>query len=118
MSAKIPIKVKSKSPVEVKSQSPVEKIPIKVKSKIEKKSEVEAHKEILGLYYCPNFLTDEESREIEAELKSNSKWVGVTSSQKSRRVIHYGYIYSYTGGPLQKTDEIPSLYRPVMSRFE
>jgi len=66
-----------------------------------------------GLFYYPNFVTPEESKKLLAELAHNQKWVGVTSSQKSRRVIHYGYIYPYTGGPLEPTDPIPDLYKDL-----
>lgn len=92
---RIPIKLKNTSPVEI-PVSP--QLPS-------------------GLYYIPNFITQAESETILSELATNPNWVGVTSSQNSRRVIHYGYLYSYTGGPLQPTDPIPSLYDSIRSRI-
>ena len=68
-----------------------------------------------GLYYFPNFITQSESEKILSELSANKKWVGVTSCKNSRRVIHYGYLYSYAGGPLNPTDPIPSFYDDIIS---
>jgi len=94
------------------------KIPIKLKSASEKTITPSAPLLPQGLYYVPNFLTSEESQSFLSELESQKSWVGVTASQKSRRVIHYGYIYSYIGGPLQPTDPIPKLYQSIVTRFK
>lgn len=98
------------------------KIPIKLKStssekSCDKKEEPAPSTLPSGLYYVPNFITPEESKTFLLELAQNKNWVGVTSSQKSRKVIHYGYIYSYTGGPLQATDPIPDLYQSLWGRI-
>src|SRR5438105_1082243 len=85
-----------------------------LKLKVLQLKEQKALSPLPGLYYYPNFLKPEQAKEILAELEASSKWVGVSSSSKSRRVIHYGYLYSYTGGPLQKTDSIP----PSLQLFE
>jgi alkylated DNA repair dioxygenase AlkB len=127
MSIKIPIKLRASS-----DQGMSVKIPIKLREshglaqqkhvdtdlKVTEATTLAPHEKIPGLYYCKNFLTTEDSKKIHDDFKSNQKWVGVTASQKSRRVIHYGYIYSYTGGPLQKTDAIPDLYSLIVDRFE
>src|SRR6188508_2927469 len=89
------------------------KIPIKLKSLDKKEDPIGTPS---GLYYIPHFITAEESKTFLSELATNSNWVGVTSSQKSRKVIHYGYIYSYTGGPLQTTDPIPDLYQSIWKK--
>lgn len=66
--------------------------------------------EISGLYYCPNFLSNEQVANIKNDLKNSTKWTGVTANPQSRKVIQYGYNYSYGGGPLETTDPIPPLY--------
>jgi alkylated DNA repair dioxygenase AlkB len=72
-----------------------------------------------GLYYIPNFLTPEESKTFLENLAINEKWVGVSGYKNSRRVIHYGYIYSYAPGgkPLQPTDPIPDFYQEIWARI-
>jgi alkylated DNA repair dioxygenase AlkB len=94
------------------------KIPIKLKKSSDPASAKLISKEVSGLYYCPNFLTPDESKILIDDLKKNDKWVGVSSNKNSRRVIHYGYIYSYTGGPLTPTDPIPDLYKSLIERFQ
>ncbi len=73
---------------------------------------------IPGLYYYPNFLSSNEGECLWNNLQSDSNWVGVTESANARRVIHYGYIYSYTGGKLQKTEPIPLIYSDLIERFQ
>src|SRR5258706_1608999 len=66
----------------------------------------EHHPQPKGLYYFPNFI--QFGDQILAEIYSTNQFVGVTTNQKSRRVIQYGYLYSYTGEmPLQLTKPIP-----------
>lgn len=97
--SRIPIKLKNTSPVDVPLSIPVSpQLPS-------------------GLYYIPNFITQTESETILSELATNPNWVGVTVAENSRRVIHYGYLYSYTGGPLQPTEPIPCLYDSIRSRI-
>lgn len=63
-----------------------------------------------GLQYFPNFLSQDQSQIVLDELKNSDRWIGVTPSQKSRRVIQYGYKYPYTGGKLEKIDPIPAIF--------
>ena len=63
-------------------------------------------------------MSSDEGKSLIKDLDSNKKWVGVTTNPKSRRVIHYGYTYPYTGGPLQKTDSIPQTYNEMLSKFQ
>jgi alkylated DNA repair dioxygenase AlkB len=65
---------------------------------------------ILGLSYYPDFLTPERLNKITADLETNTNWVGVSTSKKARKVIQYGYTYSYAGGSLRSTDPIPDIY--------
>ena len=88
------------------------KIPIKLKKTVSTGTFP-----VSGLYYVPNFITPSESETILSELATNKNWVGVTSNKNSRRVIHYGYLYSYKGGPLKSTDPIPSLYDSIRSHI-
>ena len=71
-----------------------------------------------GLFYYPNFLTVDEGISLTTELDGSQKWTGVSSSENSRRVIHYGYTYPYGGGNLIITDPIPSTYTSLLSRVD
>ena len=76
------------------------------------------HAIIKGLYYYPNFLTQEEGQILMKEVESSQDWHGVTSNPKSRRVIQYGYIYSYTGEPLRQATPIPATYSHIIKKLE
>ena len=112
---KIPLLLK-KRPLSLKK---TEVLPAPIVKATEERKEPVSHEHavVKGLYYYPNFLSLDEGKAVMKELDSNSQWVGVTSNPKSRRVIHYGYIYPYTGGPLQKTDPIPQSYSPMMAKL-
>lgn len=130
---KIPIKLKVKGTVTVpaetvkvpeaqKAPEPVAKVAIK--KKIKTTESVPAPKvlggavaSVPGLYYYPNFFSTDLAKQLLQELSESKKWNGVMGDEKSRQVIHYGYIYSYTGKnePLTKTDSIPANY---MSLFD
>jgi alkylated DNA repair dioxygenase AlkB len=69
-----------------------------------------------GLYYYPDFLTSEEQELLLDSFQSDG-WDGVTSSDTSRRVRHYGWEYPYTGGALVETDPIPDEYEFFMDRL-
>ena len=51
----------------------------------------------LGLFYIPEFITEAHEAALLEQLKSSSKWNGVTAAPGSRRVLHFGYEYPYTG---------------------
>jgi alkylated DNA repair protein alkB family protein 8 len=51
-------------------------------------------------------------------LENSDRWVGVSASNKSRRVIHYGYNYSYIKGPLTITDPIPNTYHVIINKIK
>jgi alkylated DNA repair protein alkB family protein 8 len=60
-----------------------------------------------GLHYFPNFLTVDEGKHLFDSLLQSSQWTPVSAYDNARRVIQYGYTYSYTGGPLKVTEPIP-----------
>jgi alkylated DNA repair dioxygenase AlkB len=67
--------------------------------------------EVPGLLYWPRFISPDGEQMLISALLNSSAWVGVTSSEKSRRVIHYGYKYDYSRtSALTKTDEIPERF--------
>ena len=109
-----------KQPLVLKGKIPLvlKKSEVTVLQTDHKKSLSAEHPVIKGLYYYPNFLSSDEGKSLITDLDSNKKWVGVTTNPKSRRVIHYGYTYPYTGGPLQKTDSIPQTYNEMLSKFQ
>lgn len=64
--------------------------------------------EVPGLLYWPRYISPDGQALLEASLKASTKWVGVTASEKSRRVIHYGYQYDYSHEKkLMEADKIP-----------
>lgn len=130
MATKIKIAMKPKvtlvTPVTLKvpetstSEAPkATKIPIKRKteSSCEKKQAGGAVANVPGLYYYPNFFSSDLSKKLFQGLTESKKWNGVMGDEKSRQVIHYGYIYSYTSKsePLTKTDPIPEEYMALFS---
>lgn len=62
---------------------------------------------IEGLYYIPNYLSQKEIDDINTFLNTTTKWSGVSPNINSRRVIHFGYNYSYNHLGITKTDDIP-----------
>lgn len=66
------------------------------------------HPVVDGLSYWPRFISPDGERILTESMSRDTKWVGVTDSAKSRRVIHYGYKYDYTRAmdPI-KCDPIP-----------
>jgi len=47
---------------------------------------------VKGLYYIPDYLTDDEVKEIIKFLKPSKEWKTVGKAVDSRKVIHYQYI--------------------------
>lgn len=68
-----------------------------------------------GLHYCPQFISSLVGDKLVTLLRDSQAWVGVTASQTSRRVIHYGYTYSYQRGPLTTADPIPADFQELLS---
>ena len=69
---------------------------------------------ISGLYYIPNYLTQEETTEIENYLLQSKDWFGITKNKNSRRVIHFGYSYSYDRSGIKKIKDIPSIFKNII----
>lgn len=63
---------------------------------------------IIGLWYIPKYLTDEELINIKKQLAYEIKFNPLNKNNlKSRRVAHYGYNYSYNRSGLTKASSIP-----------
>ena len=71
-----------------------------------------------GLYYIPNYLTKAELTKIKKELTNSEKWYGISGNPKSRKVIQYGYSYSYaydrTG--VEKIDDMPEIFSKLITK--
>jgi len=70
--------------------------------------------EISGLYYIPNFLSSDENEEIIKYLHNYKKWQHVNKHSNTRRVIHYGYNYSYDRSGISKAKEIPKYFKNLV----
>lgn len=68
--------------------------------------------EVPGLYYIPNYLNKKEITSIETYLKTTGEenFEGISKKNSSRRVIQYGYIYSYDRSGVNETTPIPNLF--------
>ncbi len=64
------------------------------------------HDIIKGLFVIPNYLTDTQSDQAINHIKK-CQWMPVSNTLKSRKVIHYGWIYSYDRSGIKKTIELP-----------
>lgn len=66
-----------------------------------------------GLYYIEDFIKSEEETEIMNLLEKTTDWFGVSSTPNSRKVIHYGYEYSYANKYTKpkKINDIPDIYK-------
>lgn len=66
-----------------------------------------------GLYYFDDLINDEEETQIIELLKESPDWFGVSHIPNSRKVIHYGYEYSYTNryAKPKKVTDIPDLFK-------
>src|SRR5690606_23567302 len=71
-----------------------------------------------GLLYFQNFLTEEYSNEIIKFLDQQNKWKAITGNKNFRRVIHFGYTYSYIRKPLEKTEDIPDIFLPIQKQLK
>jgi len=61
---------------------------------------------INGLYYIPNFLTNNELDIIKNKLNSEIELESIFG-KTSRRIVHYGYYYSYNRSDLKVAPAIP-----------
>ena len=61
-----------------------------------------AVKEVPGLFYLPNFLTEDEERELLEDLEKDDGWKVMGTG---RRVLHYGHVYSYTTESVEMIEE-------------
>jgi alkylated DNA repair dioxygenase AlkB len=72
---------------------------------------------INGLTYIPNFLTQEEIKELYTYLEKE-KWSGISHRVDSREVVQYGYIYAYDRSGMTKTDPVPERYLKLLKRVD
>lgn len=64
--------------------------------------------EVPGLLYWPEFVARDKQKMLVASLRASIKWSRVSPNEKSRRVIHYGYVYDYThSSGLREAERIP-----------
>jgi len=71
---------------------------------------------IKGLYYIPDYLTDEEVKEITKLLKQSNEWKSVGKSIDSRKVIHYGFSYRYDRGGIERVTDIPAFLKGLINK--
>lgn len=66
-----------------------------------------------GLYYFEDLIDSDEEQQIIESLSKSSDWFGVSQTANSRKVIHYGYEYSYTNryAKPKKVNDIPDMYK-------
>jgi alkylated DNA repair dioxygenase AlkB len=70
---------------------------------------------IPGLFYFPNVLSADFSREIKEYLEKSEDWFPVGGSATSREVIHYGYKYDYKNGNIKEVaKEFPDFARKLV----
>lgn len=72
------------------------------------------HQTIKGLYYIPNYLTQEEHNNIVNNLVTSTNWSAVGSSSNSRKVLQYGYSYAYDKSGIKQIADIPELYKNLI----
>jgi alkylated DNA repair dioxygenase AlkB len=72
------------------------------------------HDIIKGLYYIPNYLTQQQYDNIMTNLLISTNWSTVGSSTNSRRVLQYGYSYAYNRSGIEKIEPIPELYKNLI----
>lgn len=77
----------------------------------------ETREVIKGLTYIPNFLTQEEIKELYTYLEKE-KWSGISHRVDSREVVQYGYIYAYDRSGMTKTDPVPERYLKLLKKIE
>lgn len=65
------------------------------------------YQDVNGLFYIKNYLTDEESDELESAIK-RIKFTPISSTVNSRCVAHYGYYYAYNRSGLTIAPPIPA----------
>jgi alkylated DNA repair dioxygenase AlkB len=62
-----------------------------------------------GLYYFPNIISSDDSKQMITFLDSNSLWKPITNHPNSRVVQQFGYLYNYKNGNTnQPTIPIPN----------
>jgi len=67
---------------------------------------------IEGLYFCKDFLEEEQANSIAHKLLSHEKnWRGVSACPTSRRVLQFGKMYAYAG-------EAPQFAHPIPFEFQ
>lgn len=74
-----------------------------------------------GLLYSPSFLLKEDYDEIVSFIKNIpiEEWVGVTNSQNSRKVKHYGVIYDYdTKQAINPGDDYPETLTKLCNKIK
>ena len=69
---------------------------------------------VKGLYYIPDYLTVQEQQEIMKYLRKTKKWQTVGKSYSSRRVIQFGYSYSYDRTGVKKIEELPEYFQKLV----
>lgn len=65
-----------------------------------------------GLHMQFNFITPEEEKYL-LDCVDNSEW----NNQLRRRTQHYGFIYDYSGGPLEKTKPFPQWAKQIAEKM-
>lgn len=69
---------------------------------------------IKGLWYIPNYLSQNEIKNIKQHI-NNTNFVPITQSENSRKVAHFGYKYAYNGSGLELTDSIPECFNNLIN---
>jgi alkylated DNA repair dioxygenase AlkB len=72
-----------------------------------------------GLYYIPNFISEEEIQYIQNFLNDNEDKFKPIYGRNTRKVLQYGYQYNYrknTDTQLNKLDEIPDFLSKLINK--
>lgn len=71
-------------------------------------------KTVPGLKYYPEYLTKDEEKELLKLIHDSKELTSITHSTDSRKVIQYGYTYSYDRSGVTKCDPIPDIYKKLI----
>jgi len=92
----------------------------------EEDEKVKMATKVKGLYYKPNVIDKEYTKELVLFLDKSGEWKPVSSKflksgeeSKGRKVQHYGYKYDYkTGSIYEKTNPIPKEFEPLIKSLK
>lgn len=69
---------------------------------------------IKGIWYIKNYLNKDEIKFIKNKI-NETNFVPITAAPNSRRVAHFGYLYSYDRTGIKKTIDIPEYFQKLVT---